>query len=372
MLQCAWTFVLYPLLIYLLASVKSQRRDKSSGRDTGHPPITVVIAAHNEEFRIRARIENLLRCDYPADRLEILVVSDGSNDRTVEEAGSLQSGNVRVLDRPEKSGKPSCLNVAVEQASGEVLVFADARQTFAPDALLKLARHFADPVVGAVSGQLFPHASTGGTAQGIDFYWKLEKALRHAESRLESCIGCTGAIYAMRKELFQSIPPDTLLDDVVIPMQAALQGFRILFEPEAKAFDPQRLAPVREKMRKARTLAGNFQMLFRHPAWLLPWKNRLWWMLASHKYSRLLTPISLVAAFVGAWLARGVSLYTFFLWTQAGLYSLALLGMICRGSRFPVLSIPAGFVFLSIIIVRGFLYYLSGGYKTGWEKSSGH
>ena len=108
LLQCAWTFVFYPLLIHLLASVKFQRRDKSSGRDTGHPPITVVIAAHNEEFRIRARIENLLRCDYPEDRLEILVVSDGSNDRTVEEAGSLQLDNVIVLDRPEKSGKPSC------------------------------------------------------------------------------------------------------------------------------------------------------------------------------------------------------------------------------------------------------------------------
>ena len=367
--QCGWTFVFYPLIIQFLAHIKSRDRGNLSVCQTVLPPITIIIAANNEESRICARIKNLLQCDYPSSLLEILVVSDGSSDNTVGKVESLQLENLRVLVFPEKSGKPACINAAVKEASGDWLIFADARQSFASDALQVLSRHFSNSTVGAVSGQLFPNASEGGAAQGIDFYWKLEKSLRYAESRLDSCIGCTGAIYALRKELFKPIPQDTLLDDVIIPLQATHNGTRILFEPEAKAFDPQRLEPALEKLRKTRTLAGNFQMLFRYPRWLLPWRNRLWWKLFSHKYSRLLTPVSLTVALIGSWLSRGSTPYQFFLWIQLFFYGLAIIGILCRGIRMPLFSIPAGFLFLSVMIVRGFLYYLSGKYKAGWDKS---
>jgi cellulose synthase/poly-beta-1,6-N-acetylglucosamine synthase-like glycosyltransferase len=369
-MQCGWTFVFYPVIIHLLARIKSKDFGKPPAQQTGLPSITIIIAANNEESRICARIENLLQCDYPSSLLEILVVSDGSTDNTVGKVESLHLQNIRVLALPEKSGKPTCINAAVKEASGDWLIFADARQSFASDALKMLSRHFSNPAVGAISGQLFPDASEGGTGQGIDFYWKMEKSLRHAESRLDSCIGCTGAIYALRRELFKPIPNDTLLDDVLIPLQATHNGNRILFEPEAKAFDPQRLEPALEKLRKARTLAGNFQMFFRYPGWLLPWRNRLWWKLFSHKYSRLLTPGSLVAAFIGAWLGRGATPYQFFLGIQLFFYGLAIIGILCRSIRIPLFSIPAGFLFLSVMIVRGFLYYLSGQYKAGWDKSS--
>jgi cellulose synthase/poly-beta-1,6-N-acetylglucosamine synthase-like glycosyltransferase len=368
-MQCGWTFAFYPLIIQFLARIKSRDRGNLSVCQTGLPPITIIIAANNEESRICARIKNLLQCDYPSSLLEILVVSDGSSDNTVGKVESLQLENLRVLALPEKSGKPACINAAVKEASGDWLIFADSRQSFASDALQVLSRHFSNSTVGAISGQLFPNASEGGTAQGIDFYWKMEKFLRYAESRVDSCIGCTGAIYALRKELFKPIPQDTLLDDVIIPLQATHNGNRILFEPEAKAFDPQRLEPALEKLRKTRTLAGNFQMLFRYPSWLLPWRNRLWWKLFSHKYSRLLTPVSLTSALIGSWLGRSASPYQFFLGIQLFFYGLAIIGIFCRGIRMPLFSIPAGFLFLSVMIVRGFLYYLSGKYKTGWDKS---
>ena len=124
-------------------------------------------------------------------------------------------------------------------------------------------RHFNDSSVVAVSGQLFPHGSIGGASRGIDFYWKLEKSLRNAEAKHDSCIGCTGAIYALRRESYSPIPQDTLLDDVIIPMQAVTGGRRVLFDAEARAYDPQRLDVKREIYRKPRTLAGNFQMLVR-------------------------------------------------------------------------------------------------------------
>ena len=211
--QCGWTFVFYPLIIQFLAHIKSRDRGNLSVCQTVLPPITIIIAANNEESRICARIKNLLQCDYPSSLLEILVVSDGSSDNAVGKVESLQLENLRVLAFPEKSGKPACINAAVKEASGDWLIFADARQSFASDALQVLSRHFSNSTVGAVSGQLFPNASEGGAAQGIDFYWKMEKSLRYAESRLDSYIGCTGAIYALRKELFKPIPQDTLLDD---------------------------------------------------------------------------------------------------------------------------------------------------------------
>lgn len=368
-LQCAWTFVLYPLLIQMLASpARSHGTAKDGVRNTGLPTVTVLIAAYNEESRIGPRIQNLLACEYPGGLLDILVVSDGSTDTTAHLVADLHVDNVRVLELAEKSGKPSCLNAGVQEARGDVLVFADARQDFEKDAILQLVRHFECPEVTAVSGELFPHGSKAGTAQGIDFYWKLEKKLRHAESILDSCIGCTGAIYAMRREFYQPLPSDTLLDDVVLPMQAAFRGGRVLFEPSARAHDPQPLEPAREKLRKTRTLAGNFQMLFRYPQWLLPWRSRLWWKLASHKYSRLLTPVSLVAALVGAWLAKSLPLYQAAFWAQTTLYGMAVTGMLCPGVRTPLLSIPAGFLFLNCMVMRGFLHYLGGGYRSGWGK----
>jgi len=327
----------------------------------------LVLVAHNEQRRIVPRLQNLMASRYPADKLDLVVVSDGSTDDTVEQIRRLADSHVQVLALPVRSGKAHCLNAGIAVARGEVIVFADSRQSFAPDTIPLLVRHFADPKIGAVSGALMIDPSASAVGTGVDAYWRLEKFVRESEARWDSCIGCTGAVYALRRELFQPIPDDSLLDDVVIPMQIALQGYRVEFDPAAVAFDPQPLEPDRERIRKRRTLAGNFQMLFRYPHWLVPWVNRLWWQLISHKYLRLSAPPLLLILLVTNALLNSSPVFRLLFAGQAVFYSLAVLGILLPRLRTPVLSIPAGFVFLNFMTVTGFWHYLTGAHRGGWE-----
>jgi cellulose synthase/poly-beta-1,6-N-acetylglucosamine synthase-like glycosyltransferase len=174
-------------------------------------------------------------------------------------------------------------------------------------------------------------------------------------------IGCTGAIYALRRSAYEPIPEDTLIDDVLVPMQALVRGGRILFEPEAKAYDPQTLAPEQEQRRKTRTLAGNYQLLFRHPSWLLPWRNRCWWQLISHKYSRLAGPFLLALCLVStAVLARDSIFFRLALAAQSACYLCGLLGLALPRIRRRWLAIPAGFLFLQWQCLRSLAHYLGG------------
>jgi cellulose synthase/poly-beta-1,6-N-acetylglucosamine synthase-like glycosyltransferase len=221
--------------------------------------------------------------------------------------------------------------------------------------------------VGAVSGRLLIDSADGGVGGGVDAYWRLESLLRRVEARYDSCIGCSGAVYAIRRALYEPIPADTLLDDVEIPMRIAVQGYRVVYRQEAVAHDPQASEPGRESVRKRRTLAGNFQMLLRHPAWLLPWRNRLWWQLAVHKYLRLAAPFLMLAAFLLnlplVHLAPGLAA----LILQVTFYALALAGMLLPRPRLKLLTLPAGFVFLNIMILRGLLDFATGQATATWK-----
>ena len=291
-----YTFLGYPLLIGALA--KAFGRPVQKAPPATSPSVTVVLVAFNEEARILPRVENLLAANYPADQLEVLVVTDGSTDSTVAKLRSLANPRVRVLAREQRSGKSACLNAAIPQARGEIVVLCDARQRFAPHTIPELVANFSDPALGAVSGSLEIDPAATGVGGGVDLYWKLKKFIRASEGHFSSTIGATGAVYAIRRELFQPISDDTLLDDVVIPLQIAVHhGKRISFDPTAPAYDPQTTDPAKEKRRKMRTLAGNFQMLAQHPGWLLPWRTGLWWQLLSHKYSRIVAPVFMVTMF---------------------------------------------------------------------------
>jgi poly-beta-1,6-N-acetyl-D-glucosamine synthase len=355
-----FTYAGYPLLIATLA-----RRLR---RPQPHPPaiwprITVVLVARNESARIVARIENLLASEYPADSLDIVVVSDGSSDDT---ALALQNRQrVQVLTFTEHRGKSACLNDAIAAATGDIIVFADARQTFAPSTIAILVTALTDPRVGAVSGELQIAASAGGVGSGVDAYWRLERFLREREAILDSSIGCTGAVYAIRRALFTPLPADTILDDVVIPMRIAAAGHRIAFRADALAFDPQPLAPENEERRKTRTLAGNFQMLFRYPAWLFPWCNRLWWQLAAHKYLRLAGPLLLVAALVANAALAQYPFYRALLMAQFAFYAIALLGMVVP-ARTRIINLPAAFLFLNTRVLHAFWHYLTRRDASRW------
>lgn len=360
----AYTFLGYPLLIGLLAKVAGQPPLKAAPANP--PSVSVVLVAFNEEERILPRIENLLAANYPADKLEILVVTDGATDGTVAKLSALANRRVRVLAREQRSGKSACLNAALPQACGEIVVFCDARQRFAPHTIPELVANFSAPDLGAVSGSLEIDPAATGVGGGVDLYWKLEKFIRASEGRFSSTIGATGAVYAIRRELFQPIPSDTILDDVVIPMQIAVNhGKRVSFDPTAPAYDPQTTDPAKEKRRKMRTLAGNFQMLAHHPGWLLPWRTGLWWQLLSHKYSRIVAPVFMVTMFASNAALAGQPLYREVFWAHLGFYALALLGLALPALKWKPFSVPAGFVFLNLMTVAGLANWLRGAYRQG-------
>lgn len=357
-----YTFAGYQWVIALAARCRRRTEAPAGPAPEG---VAVVLAACDEEARIGARVKNLRESRCP---VEVVVCSDGSRDGTVEEA---RAAGARVLEFAGRRGKAACLVDAIATVDKQIVVLTDARQVFTPDTIPRLARHFADPCIGAVSGILRIGDPTTSAGAGVNTYWKLETQIRQAESEFDSCVGCTGAVYAIRRSLFRPIPPDTILDDVVIPMQAALAGSRVVYDSTAEAFDPQPLDPGAETRRKTRTLAGNYQMLMRYPGWLLPWRNRLAWQLISHKYLRLGGPFFLMGALIGSGALHREPFYRGCLIGQAALYALALAGLGLPGVRARALSVPAGFAFLNFMTLRGLFRYLFGPKSGAWDKGAG-
>lgn len=349
-----YSFAGYPMLMGLLARCCPKPWKEAIEPEKG---LSIVLCVHNAEAIIRERLQNLLECTWEGPR-EIIVVCDGCTDGTVKVIQALAATQVRVLETQAKGGKPAGLNLALPKCSHEIVVLADARQSFAKDALQKLAAPFADPEVGAVSGLLEIAASQTGGGRGVDLYWRLETKLRAFEGRFDSVIGCTGAICAIRRDLFEPLPADTLLDDVVIPMRIAHRGHRVIYEPAAKAYDPQQLEPEKEKKRKLRTLVGNFQMIERYPAWMLPWQNRLSWMLISHKYLRLLVPWLMIAALVLSVIGAGQPFVRVMLILQVLCYAAGVLGSVVKGIQSRFVSIPAGFLLLQASCFMAFFAYV--------------
>jgi poly-beta-1,6-N-acetyl-D-glucosamine synthase len=323
----------YPVLLAVWSRV-AERRRQTDERLT--PPVSIVIAARNEGERLAARVENLLTLDYPPSRLEVIVVSDGSADRTAEVLAPWTEpryggpARVRLIER-EPQGKAAALNAGVAAARHDILVFADARQRFAPDAVRWLVAAFADPSVGAVSGELVldceRDASRSTIGDGVDAYWRYEKWLRARESAIDSMLGVTGAIYAIRRACWRPLPYGTILDDVLAPMRAVLAGWRVVFEERAKAFDVIAPDATVESRRKTRTLAGNYQLLALEPRLLLPGVNRVWLQYLSHKLGRLLVPWALVVLFLASLaLAPTSTFYMMAAVVQSVFYGLALYG----------------------------------------------
>lgn len=327
----AYVFVGYPALLAAWSAVAGRpvrKRDEAEGDPW--PAVSVIVAAYNEGRRLPARITNLLEQVY-AGPLEVVIVSDGSTDDTRRVAERF-AGEIRFIDVP-RGGKPAALNAGVAAAKGEILVFADARQRFAPDAVRELVRNFADPEVGGASGELMLDCETtsGGAhssmADGVGLYWKYEKWLRAHEGRVWSMLGATGAIYALRRELWRPLPAATLLDDVLAPMRAVLAGRRIVFDDRARAYDRVSPSGSAESRRKIRTLAGNYQILRLEPRLLLPFANPVWVQYASHKLGRLLVPWALIGVLIAsASLADDHWFYAVALIVQLCFYGLAAFG----------------------------------------------
>lgn len=360
-----YTFIGYPIAVWLLARVLGRRVRKADFT----PPVSVVIACHNEAKTIEARIKNLIEADYPPSLLEIIIVSDGSTDQTAELARCLASDRVLVIEYPARRGKAAALNLGVASAQGEVILFGDARQTFEPDAVRKLVANFADERVGAVSGAyLLNKGANASVGESVGFYWKYEEWIRKNEGRLNSVVGAAGAIYAIRRKLWQAVPAGTILDDVYTPMRIALGGHRIVFEEAAVARDIWTGTAAREFSRKVRTLTGNYQLCQLMPRLLMPTYG-LFFQFFSHKLMRLAAPFFLMLLLVTNLIiavspaSRGEQIFYFLcLAGQMAFYASVITGGILakRNRKVRLLNVAYIFSVMNAAALVGLFYFIRG------------
>jgi poly-beta-1,6-N-acetyl-D-glucosamine synthase len=322
------------------------------------PDVSIIIAARNEEANLPAKLENLRLLDYPRNQMQVVISSDGSTDRT---AAILREHDSHILPviLNQSNGKAGALNEAVKRATGEILIFLDARQFVDPGAVLELVSCFADPAVGAVSGELLLEtSSTARSSDALGIYWKIEKTVRKLESSSGSVVGVTGAIYAMRRDLFTEIPLGTILDDVFVPMQVARKGKRIIFHPLAIARDRIFSEKGKEFSRKVRTLTGNYQLLRLAP-WLLTLANPLLFRFISHKLLRLLVPLLLVFMLSASAVLKDTFYRTAF-WLQILFYVAAAFGALSPPSRkFKPIAIAYTFVMLNAAAALAFCNFVA-------------
>jgi cellulose synthase/poly-beta-1,6-N-acetylglucosamine synthase-like glycosyltransferase len=270
----------------------------------------------------------LLALDYPALKVQIIVSLDGPTDGTELAARKYETGRLRVLLMKPHAGKAEALNRAVSKATGEVLVFTDARQVLDRKAVQELVSNFEDISVGAVTGELMLLDESGKEAgDAVGLYWRYEKELRSMESDIHSTMGATGALYAIRRELYRPIPSHTILDDVAIPMNAVLEGKRVVFDRAARAYDYVANSSATEFTRKVRTLTGNFQLLKQMPELIVPWRNPVFIQFVSHKVGRLFVPYFLIMLLVSNLFLKGTA-YWGILTLQCAWYLLACTGAV--------------------------------------------
>ena len=363
-----YIYIGYPFLVWAM----SRLRRHGWMRDSQVRDVTVVVIAHNEEAGIDRRLRNLLNSDYPRNHLEIIVACDGATDTTAARAEAYSGRGVRTIEFVRRQGKSAVLNRVVPMAQGEIVVLADVRQRFARNTICNLVADFSDPEVGAVSGELKllrgdEHCQTAG---GSNAYWRYEKFIRYSEALVDSSVGATGAVYAIRRALFRPIPPSTILDDVMIPMEIARQGYRVLFEPRAVAYDRLPASARSESIRKARTIGGTFQLFAISPWLLSPFKNRLWVQTVSHKLLRLQSPFFLLAIFASNILLISMPGYRIALAAQVAFYVTGLIGRAQRNKRRKsfLLNVPYTFCLLNWVTMVALMDFFRRRHKAAWTR----
>jgi cellulose synthase/poly-beta-1,6-N-acetylglucosamine synthase-like glycosyltransferase len=373
-----YSYLGYPLLLFLLASVVQTSRDayyllsrsERRRRSEQLPRVSIILAAYNEEKVIERTLRSILAADYPRDRLEILVGSDGSSDGTDEIVRRFEGEAVRLLRFPGRRGKLAVLRDSVAQARGDILVFSDANTRLEAGAVRSLVRHFDDRHVGAVCGELrLVHADGASADEGA--YWRYEMVLKILESRLDSVLGANGAIYAMRRGLFPECPARLITEDFVIPMKVRSRGFRVLYDPEAVAFEEAPATVEDEFRRRVRIGAGNWQALWRCRDLLLPWKGFVSLAFWSHKVLRWFTPFLLAAGLAAnACLLRAPFWRAIFA-LQLAFYAAAALGYALRRMRLPAgpLRTAHYFVAINFALALGLARGVLGRQRAAWERT---
>ncbi len=379
-LLIAHTYLLYPIFLFgasaavqiwrdwrYLHSRQDRRRVSTQLADS--PAVSLIIPAYNEERHLPDKLENLRALEYPKDLVEVIFVSDGSTDGTNAILGAAEGGNVRVVYLPERRGKSSALNEAVARTRHGILVFSDTATLFDPDAVEKLVRHFVDPRVGVVAGALqFQASAESRQTEGL--YWRYESMLRLMESRLGLTLTASGAIYALRRECFVPLPATTLVEDLVVPMNARKRRFRVLYDPEARATDFAPATVAGEFARRVRIATGSFRALGQ----LLrgPLDPLTAFAFVSHKLLRWLLPFLLIGMLVTSAALWPHPMYRVFLLAQGVFYLWGIAGWLFRrqiqGVRYALVAYYLLAMHLAFLV--GFVRFLSRRNDVGWRRVS--
>ncbi len=361
------TYLFYPLLLWLLTCWRRPPVYPELGE---LPSVSLIVSAYNEAAVIGEKIENSLVLEYPPGKLQVIVVSDGSQDGTDQLVAGYADRGVLLHRMEPRSGKTAAQNAGVRLTTGQVLVFTDANSLYTPAALVELMRPFADPAVGCVCGELeYLNPGGEGAGKGEGFYWRYEQFLKSRESRWCSLVGANGSIYALRRELFDELAPE-IISEFVMPLRVWRKGFRVVYAPRARAFEQSGKSFKEEFRRRTRIIARSLNGLcseagvlnpFTHPGFAL--------QVFSHKVLRWLAPFLLLGALVSSGLLYQEQPYRAFFAVQVALYLLALAGNLAPRSlgRVGLFYIPAHFCAINLGALAGVLQFLSGNRYTVWQ-----
>jgi len=375
----AYIYIGYPLMIVILAKFFRRPIEKKSIA----PSVTIIIPTYNEEVVIREKIENTLQLDYPRDRLQILVCDDASQDRTAEIVKSYATEGVELSQGSVRSGKVGGLNRALQLATGEIFIIADADILSEQGALRELVANFADQSVGCVLAQTRMAASEGGTGESGGLYWRYEARIRQSESDIHSTVSATGHFMALRRKLLQPIPTHVILDDFYLAMMTIRQGYRVISEPKAVVWERPTQSMGDEVNRRSRLTAGRFQIITMSRQYLPYLPVLLQFQVLSHKFLRLAIPHLMILAllsnvlFVMAGSTSGLSLgMTIVLLIQIVFYGLAiagkfLFGKLSRKSKaIKILMLPYYLCATNFASLTGLASFVLGKRTVLWQQAS--
>ena len=366
-----FVYLIYPAVILILSKFFGRTSSPPALADDALPTVSLLIAAHNEESDIEARVLNALALDYPADKLEIVIASDGSTDGTNAIVRRYADRGVRLLAYSLNQGKATVLDKSVPRLSGEIVLLSDANTHMEPGAARRLAAWFADPAVGVVCGRLvLSDPRTGRNVDGV--YWRYETFLKTCESRLGALLGSNGAIYAIRKGLFPGVRPNTIVDDFVIPLEAKRRsGCRIVYDAGAVAHEESAPTMGAEFRRRVRIGAGGFQSIGLLWPLLLPTNGWVALTFLCHKVLRWVCPFFLLGAVATNVLLLGDPVYDALMGAQGAFYLLALGGnwVPARPRCLRYLRVPAMFVSMNAALFLGFFRWLLGRQGGTWTRT---
>jgi cellulose synthase/poly-beta-1,6-N-acetylglucosamine synthase-like glycosyltransferase len=371
-----WTYIGY--LVFLSFISKISRKRYSLNNDYT-PQVSLLIIAHNEEKVIGRKIENSLDLNYPKDKIEIIVVDDGSNDRTRDIVREYEKFGVKLIEQSPRRGKASAINLGLKNVNGEVIVITDANSMFHKDAIKNLVRHFSIPVVGGVGGRYEPK-NLEGTHIGFGnlMYWKLERFIRERESSIDSIVGMNGNIMAIRRGIIERIDENLLTEDFDITVSLREKGFRVLYDPEAFSWKPAPKSLKDEIIQKKRRIIGTIQTLLRHKSVLFNpkygWYGIL--ILPSHKLFQMIVPfffILLVISSFCLYLTTNSILFhvIFYLLSTFLMFSIVsiILLRLRPNMKFLPVVLSKYFFLQHYEVLLGWLDYLRGNYQVTWERA---